>query len=236
MGKHDILIKGGLLVDPANDRLGVSDIGLEGGRVTAISQALPVDSARTLYDASGKMVFPGLMDTHVHLTPAVDRGVGLQMLALGGVTCALDCAGPVEEVIKGIARQGSGINVAVLNRLDPGVTISGPDSGKPELADYLEDSLQKGALGLKILGGHLPLSPGTTAAAIEICNQRGAYVAFRCGSTRNGSNLNGMLDVFEFAGTHRLHICHINAYCIQRLRRSLEINNHVPGLREILRN
>ncbi len=213
MATFDMLIKGGLLVDPANDRQEVVDIGLAGGQVAAIEMTLSADSAQRVYDAAGKYVFPGLVDTHVHLTPAEARGVGFQMLALGGVTCALDCGGPVEEVIEGMARYGAGISVAVLNRLDPGISISGPDAGKQELADYLRDSLKNGALGFKILGGHLPLSPETTEAAIEICNQDGAYVAFHCGSTRNRGNLNGLLDAFDFAGPHRLHICHVNAYC-----------------------
>ncbi len=213
MAKYDILVKNGLLVDPANDRLGVFDIGIKDGRVVTVASNLSDDSASTYYNASGKLLLPGLVDTHVHLTPAAVRGVGLRMLALGGVTCALDCAGPVEEVIKGMAQMGSGISVAVLNRLDPGITISGPDAGKPELMDYLDTSLQRGAIGFKILGGHLPLSPETTTAAIDMCNREGAYVAFHCGSTLNGSNLNGLRDSFDFAGTNRVHICHVNAYC-----------------------
>jgi hypothetical protein len=135
------------------------------------------------------------------------------MLARAGVTCALDCGGPVDDVIEGMARYGSGISVAVLNRLDPGETISGPDAGRNELSEYLDRSLENGAFGLKLLGGHLPLSPETTTAAIDVANAAGAYVAFHCGSTRNGSNLNGLLDAFEFAGNHRLQVCHINAYC-----------------------
>ena len=95
MVQFDILIKNGLVVDPASDRQEVIDIGLENGRVAAVAQDLSSDSARALCDASGKFVFPGLVDTHVHLTPAADRGIGLQMLARGGVTCALDCSGPV---------------------------------------------------------------------------------------------------------------------------------------------
>ncbi len=213
MAKFDILIKSGLLVDPANNRQDLFDIGMAQGRVAAVEPTLPADSARQIYDAEGKLVFPGLVDTHVHLTPAEARGVGLQMLALGGVTCALDCGGPVEEVIEGMTRHGSGISLAVLNRLDPGVSISGPDAGIQELTDYLENSLKNGALGFKILGGHLPLTAETTAAAIERCNREGAYVAFHCGSTRNGGNLKGLMDAFDFAGSNRLHICHVNAYC-----------------------
>ncbi len=213
MTKYDMIIKNGWLVDPANNCQGAFDIGLKEGQVTAVEPDLADDSARTCYDASGKLVLPGLVDTHVHLTPASDRGVGLHMLALGGVTCALDCGGPVEEVIRGMAHMGSGISVASLNRLDPGVTISGPNAAKPELNDYLDTSLRDGAIGFKILGGHLPLSPETTTMAIDICNREGAYVAFHCGSTANGSNLNGLRDAFEFAGSNRVHICHVNAYC-----------------------
>jgi hypothetical protein len=115
--------------------------------------------------------------------------------------------------MEGISRHGSGISVAVLNRLDPGRTISGPNASRKELSEYLERSLTAGALGLKLVGGHLPLSPETTIDAIEICNQAVSYVAFHCGSTKNGSDLNGFLDALSFAGQNRLHICHINAYC-----------------------
>ena len=212
MGEFTLLIKGGFLVDPANDRLGLFDVGLAGGRVAAVEPELSRDQAQEVYDAVGKLVLPGLVDTHVHLTP-VARAVGFRMLARAGVTCALDCGGQVEDVIEGMASQGSGISVAVLNRLDPGVTISGPDADRRELDEYVDRSLQAGALGLKLLGGHLPLSPDTTAAAIEAANAAGAYVAFHCGSTRNGSNLHGLLDAFEFAGDNRLHVCHVNAYC-----------------------
>ena len=212
MGECTLLVKGGFVVDPANDRLGLFDVGLAGGRVVAVEPEISPDQAREVYDATGKLVLPGLVDTHVHLTPVV-RAVGLRMLARAGVTCALDCGGQVQDVIEGLAQQGSGISVAVLNRLDPGVTISGPDADRQELAEYVAQSLKAGALGLKLLGGHLPLGPQTTAAAIEEANAAGAYVAFHCGSTRNGSNLYGLLDAFEFAGNNRLHICHVNAYC-----------------------
>jgi hypothetical protein len=135
------------------------------------------------------------------------------MLARAGVTCALDCGGQVEDVIDGMAQQGSGISVAALNRLDPGVTISGANASRREVARYLDRSLEAGAFGLKLLGGHLPLSPDTTAAAIGAANAVGAYAAFHCGSTRNGSNLHGLLDTFEFAGDNWLQVCHVNAYC-----------------------
>jgi hypothetical protein len=212
MAKFDLLIKNGKLIDAANDRIGLFDVALSGGRVADVAADLNPDHAGEIYDAAGKLVFPGLVDSHVHLAPA-ERSIGFRMLARTGVTCCLECGGYIEDVLEGMERFGSGISVAVLNRLDPGDSISGPDAGKPELSEYLDRSLESGAFGFKLLGGHLPLSPETTACAIELVNREMGYVAFHCGTTRNGSNLNGLLDALELAGDNRLHICHITAYC-----------------------
>ena len=168
--------------------------------------------ARRVYTARVNLVVPGIVDTHVHLTPP-KRAAGFHMLAAAGVTTALDCAGPVEDVLEGMARMGSGINVAVLNRLAPKETITSKNAPAAEVRGYVEKSISDGALGIKLLGGHLPLSPETTIAAIEAANAAGCYAAFHCGSTRNGSNLHGLLDALEFTGDHHLQVCHVNAYC-----------------------
>ena len=169
MDKFDLLIKDGHLVDPANRRQGRFDLGLAGGKVVRVAPELDPDQAMKVFCAKDKLVMAGLVDTHVHLAP-LKRAVGFQMLARAGVTCALDCGGFLEDVIEGMAAAGSGISVAVLNRLDPGVSISGPDAAKDELAEYLDRSLDQGAFGFKLRGGHLPLSPETTAAAIDDAN------------------------------------------------------------------
>jgi hypothetical protein len=212
MAKFDLLVKGGFLVDYASRREGRYDVALQGGWVVEVGPDLNPDHAAEVFDAQGKWVFPGLVDTHVHLTPAW-RAVGFPMLARAGVTCCLECGGFVEDILEGLALYGSGISVAVLNRLDPGVSISGPDAGEKELAGYLDRSLAAGAIGLKLVGGHHPLTPETTAWAIEAVNHARAYAAFHCGTTKNGSNLNGLLEALELAGSKRLHICHITAYC-----------------------
>ena len=212
MAKFDLLIKGGFLVDPVNNRQGELDVAFSGDRVAAVDLELNPDHSREVFDASGKLVFPGLVDSHVHLTP-MERGIGFRMLAKAGVTCCLECGGYIEDVLEGMAKYGSGIGVAALNRLDPGESISGPDADKQELSDYLDQSLESGAFGLKLIGGHLPLSPETTAAAIEVVNKNRVYGAFHCGTTRNGSNLNGLLEALDLAGNNRLHVCHITAYC-----------------------
>jgi dihydroorotase-like cyclic amidohydrolase len=109
---YDLLISGGYLVDPANGREGRFDLAIEGGKVVRVEQGLSRDLARQVYEAvelglsrdlarqvyeaDGRLVLPGLIDTHVHLTPAT-RAAGFHMLAASGVTTALDCAGPVRS-------------------------------------------------------------------------------------------------------------------------------------------
>ena len=212
MIKYDLLIKNGTVVDTANSREGRYDIAVANGIVGNVEPGLNPDQAREVFDASGMIVFPGLVDTHVHLTPYT-RAVGFRMLAKAGVTCCLECGGFVEDILKGMSDYGTGISVAVLNRLEPGVSIGSPDADQIELDAYLNQSLDSGALGLKLIGGHFPLSPETTSSAIELANRAGAYVAFHCGTTQNGSNLNGMLEALELAGSNHLHVCHITAYC-----------------------
>ena len=212
MAIYDLLISDGLLVDPANSREGRFDVAIEGGKVVRVEPEISRHLARRVVEAGGHMVLPGLIDTHVHLTP-VERAAGFHMLAKAGVTTALDCAGPVEAVLEGMSLKGSGINIAVLNRLTPGGTLSNADAPSDEVAAYVSQSLVNGALGIKLIGGHLPLTPDTTAAAIQVANDQGCYAAFHCGTTQNGSNLSGFLEALDLAGSNRLQLCHINAYC-----------------------
>jgi hypothetical protein len=209
---YDLLIKGGYLVDPANNREGRFDLAIAKDKVVSVEQEIDPDRAHQVYEADGRLVLPGLVDTHVHLTPAA-RAVGFHMLAKAGVTTALDCAGPVEVVLEGMAEKGSGINVAVLNRLTPEGSLSSADASRSEVREYVSRSLADGAFGVKLIGGHLPLTPETTANAIQAANDNCCYAAYHCGTTRQGSNLKGLLEAFDLAGKNRLQICHINAYC-----------------------
>lgn len=107
MKKIDLLIKGGYLVDAASRCEGRFDIGLAAGKVAQVESEINPDQAREIFNARDKLVLPGLVDTHVHLTPQT-RAVGFRMLARAGVTCALDCGGFVEDVIESMAAAGSG--------------------------------------------------------------------------------------------------------------------------------
>ena len=70
---HDLLLKGGRIVDPASDRSGTWDIGINGQTITAIAEDIPPASARTVIDARGRLVTAGFIDLHAHVADGVTR-------------------------------------------------------------------------------------------------------------------------------------------------------------------
>ena len=62
------------------------------------------------------------------------------------------------------------------------------------------------SLGDQTLGGHYPLTSEATARAIEVANQKKAYVAFHAGSLAKGSNIEGFLEAVELANGNCLHM------------------------------
>ena len=67
MNPSSVLIKNGTLVT-MNPQLGVlpGDLWIEAGRIRGIGQGLRKRAAAVL-DATGKIVLPGFVQTHVHL-------------------------------------------------------------------------------------------------------------------------------------------------------------------------
>lgn len=66
MAKYDLVIKGGSVVFPYGG-VRKADIGIKGEKVSAISESLPLEGARKVVDAADKFVFPGAVDSHVHI-------------------------------------------------------------------------------------------------------------------------------------------------------------------------
>jgi len=61
------LLKGGRLVDPANNLDGAYDVLIEDDRVAAVGRNLPVEGADVVTIPAGYVIAPGLIDMHVHL-------------------------------------------------------------------------------------------------------------------------------------------------------------------------
>ncbi len=210
--RYDILLKNGIVVDYATDREELLDVGIAGGKIVEIAADLNPSQSRDVFDIGGQYVVPGIIDIHTHFSNWIGGRYGHKMMALAGVTTALDMAGPVDGVWELARDYGAGLNVAGIEYVRPEHTVKNTDPGEAELQSLLDRCQSQGAIGLKLLGGHYPLTPEATALAIELANRNKAYVAFHCGTLKTGSNIEGFLEAVELAKGKSLHIAHINSY------------------------
>ena len=95
--EFDTLIQGGTIVTAVDTY--ASDIGIANGRIAAIAQHLPRESARQVISAQGVYVMPGGVDVHTHLdmpfgntTSSDDFETGTMAAAFGGTTTLIDFA------------------------------------------------------------------------------------------------------------------------------------------------
>lgn len=67
---HDLLVKGGRVIDPSQKADGLMDVAVSGGRISGIGPEIPCREAQKVVDATGKIVVPGLIDLHTTCTTA----------------------------------------------------------------------------------------------------------------------------------------------------------------------
>ncbi|MBC8310619.1 MAG: dihydropyrimidinase [Phycisphaerales bacterium] len=114
----DTVIAGGTIYSP--ESIFVGDIGISGETITEIKEGGGLEGERVI-DATGKLVFPGFIDPHVHIhlpfmgTNAIDDHESATKAALvGGTTTIIEmiCPGPDDEPAnafaewKGLAEEG----------------------------------------------------------------------------------------------------------------------------------
>jgi dihydroorotase len=63
----DLVIKGGRVIDPAQKISSVMDVAIKGDRIASVAANVPASEARGLFDAGGKIVTAGLIDSHGHV-------------------------------------------------------------------------------------------------------------------------------------------------------------------------
>src|ERR1700722_3257554 len=65
--QYDIVLRGGRVIDPANNINGTMDVAITGNRIAAVSAHIADQQARKIIDVAGFMVVPGLVDLHAHV-------------------------------------------------------------------------------------------------------------------------------------------------------------------------
>lgn len=115
-----LLIRGGRVIDPAQEIDEVTDLAIQDGRIAAIGKQAPRSAAEVI-DAGGLLVTPGLIDMHVHLRePGFEEDetieTGTAAAAVGGFTAVacmpntdppLDNDSAIEFVLRQAARSAS---------------------------------------------------------------------------------------------------------------------------------
>jgi dihydroorotase len=92
----DLILRGGRVIDPAQGIDGVMDVGIRRGRVAAVAPGLKVTARAKGVNVRGKVVLPGLIDTHGHIYEHVTGIFGLNADLVGirsGVTTVVDQGG-----------------------------------------------------------------------------------------------------------------------------------------------
>lgn len=92
----DLVLRGGRVIDPAQGLDGLLDVGVRGGHIAAVAKNLPGPTGESI-DVRGKIVLPGMIDTHAHVYRHVSGRFGLDADTVGvhsGVTTLVDQGGP----------------------------------------------------------------------------------------------------------------------------------------------
>lgn len=215
---YDLIIRNARVLDPANGIDAVADVAVEGGRIARVGPAIAGAKARETVDAAGLWLMPGIIDMHTHVRTRPGHPHAQRMLAMAGVTTTLDMAGPLDDILETIPTSGAGIQVAVLEAARQGVTLSSARPDGAERRQLIESVLERGGIGIKLLGGHFPMDLDICQAFIEDAAQADAWVAWHVGNTVHGSDIEGMADAVAAAGSRFLHVAHINSYCRGKVR------------------
>ena len=65
--EFDLLIRGGHVIDPRNGVNAVMDVAVSAGKIALVAANIAPQRARSIANASGLHVVPGLIDIHAHV-------------------------------------------------------------------------------------------------------------------------------------------------------------------------
>jgi urease subunit alpha len=207
-GGVDVAIIGGLVLDPI---LGVryASIGVRDGRVVAVGRAgnpdtmdgidVVVDVTTAVLDATGMIVTPGGIDTHVHwLSPQVTDA----LLAGGVTTMVSQDYGPVWNLgtnpEAGLATAWAALEEVPINAA---LLVRG-SSSRP---GPIEDGLRAGGAGLKI-HEDVAAGPAQIRTALDVCDRHDVQLAIHTDGLNEVLSVEGTLEAFAGRSVHAFHI------------------------------
>ena len=93
---YDLILRGGHVMCPASGIDCIMDVAIAGGKIALVGREIAPSSAKSVIDVHGKLVIPGMIDTHAHIYRYVTGRFGLDADMVGvasGVTTLVDQGG-----------------------------------------------------------------------------------------------------------------------------------------------
>ena len=131
---NSLLLTGGRVIDPANQFDSIADVLILNGKISAVGKNLSAPADVEIFDASGKIICPGLIDLHVHFrepgqtakeniatgTAAAARGGFTSVVCMPNTAPAIDSASTVALIRERAEREGV-VNVFVSGAITKGI-------------------------------------------------------------------------------------------------------------------
>ena len=147
--QFDLLLAGGTVV--TGERIRRADVGVRGETIAKVEPDLPREAAREVVDVSGRYVFPGVIDVHVHPVYLDSVEDCSRVAAYGGTTTLLHYA---------YARTGDSLLQKVEEMLEDGLANSlldfGLHGGMFEAPKQLQDVPQVFEMGVRTFKFFMP--------------------------------------------------------------------------------
>jgi len=105
--RYDLVLRGGRVIDPARDIDGLFDVAVRGGTITAVAPTIAAARGTRVIDVRGRLVVPGMIDTHAHVYQHVTGAFGMNPDLVGvrsGVTTVVDQGGAAPLTIDGFRK------------------------------------------------------------------------------------------------------------------------------------
>ena len=199
----DVVFTGGTVVDGLGNPAFRSDIGIKGDRIVAISSdALSADDADISVDISGLIISPGFIDNHAHIETSIHEHPLAENFTRQGITTFMgslhsgDQPWPLDEYAAALdvaPNVGFFAGHTWIRKQVLGMENRPPDHDELQaMREYVEASMQQGALGLSTGLLYVPANFAETEEIIELAKVASQYGGIYVTHMRNEAT--GLLD------------------------------------------